>query len=197
MSKSSASDIDGWIAQAKRVQADIERSKITAREIVQQAEGGNTLKQRAVEASNKADLIEKEVAFNESLASILGELKSASNLAEEAKNHLVQGRLQESLRGLQRARAAASKLRRVEGTKAHGLLRSRIDSVQGALVEQAVGRSKQLLLFDSMKHCLTKGKDGQGMHNDCTKQTPYADPAQDKPISTLRQSLAFCQTWTK
>ncbi|KAG9901669.1 hypothetical protein KCU94_g7814, partial [Aureobasidium melanogenum] len=43
LSKDIAPDVDGWIAQAKKLQADIEQSKATARDIVAQAEAGKAL----------------------------------------------------------------------------------------------------------------------------------------------------------
>ena len=163
MSRDSAPDIDNWIAQAKRVQADIERSKLAAREIIQQAESGRHLQERATEAGNKVDLLQKEVGFNESLASILGEIRSISGGLEDAKADVVHGNLEQALAKLQPARHATESIRRVENTRAYGLVQNRIRNVHDSLIESVKSSADQLVDVDVPRKRVKIGSDVQGI----------------------------------
>jgi len=145
LSKDSASDIDGWIAQAKQVQADIERSKQAAREIVQQAEANTSLKERVLDATAKVGLLDKEVAFNESLTAILDDIRSTSTVLNEAKNDIVKSKIATALSRLQTANAAVGRLEKVTSTRAYELLQRRLVAVKASLQEETVTLSNQLI----------------------------------------------------
>lgn len=67
VSKQEAGDVDGWIEQAKRLQADIARCKEDARNIVQEHERIEALFNVQDQARNKTVLLEAELAFNVTL----------------------------------------------------------------------------------------------------------------------------------
>lgn len=115
------------------------------------------------------------MAFNESLACILEEIRTASDVTDDAKKDVVQGQLQSALEKIKAARSAATKLRRIEGTRAHGLLRSRIENVQAALVERTTGFAKELLRFDIQEQRLKTSKTLQGKCCSCSSVCAVAD----------------------
>lgn len=67
VSRQEAGDVDGWIEQAKRVQADIARCKEDARHIVQEHQRIEALRAARDEARNKSRLLETEISFNGAL----------------------------------------------------------------------------------------------------------------------------------
>ncbi|PGH15698.1 hypothetical protein AJ79_02292 [Helicocarpus griseus UAMH5409] len=76
LSRETASDVDGWISQAKQLHEDIERSRSTAREIVRQHEKGQQLQSQATDASKKVKLLENEIAFNEAVTRNLEDIRT-------------------------------------------------------------------------------------------------------------------------
>lgn len=155
ISKSSASDVDEWIAQAKKVQADIERSKITAREIVQKAEAQETVKQQTRELANKASLLEKEVSFNESLTAIFGRIRSCCDELDRAKGEAVKGQIESGLSGLQAAKRIREGLQGIRNTQTYVLLQNKIDNVQSGLVDVTTGYANRLLLVNETNRTIS------------------------------------------
>jgi len=145
LSKDSAADIDGWIAQAKQVQAEIERSKLAAREIVEQAEANHVLNERTVDAMAKVGLLEKEVAFNGSLIAILDDIRSTSTVLNDAKDDVVGSKIVTALDRTRTADAAIDRLERVTSTRAYELLRRRLGAVKASLQEETVALSNRLV----------------------------------------------------
>ncbi|KAI4290578.1 MAG: hypothetical protein L6R35_000141 [Caloplaca aegaea] len=90
-SKHSAQDIDGWISQAKQLRNDIQTVRRSAEEIVSKAKQDEELQQALHDAGSKLRLLEEEVAFNQTLTTILEQIrgirrdiKQAHNLVNEA-----------------------------------------------------------------------------------------------------------------
>jgi centromere/kinetochore protein ZW10 len=134
LSSQSAPDIDGWITQAKQLQADIERSKATAREIVQEAEAGKTLKAHVVDASSKVELLRKELDFNVTLADTLEQLQIISGLLDSAQNAASEGSLSQSLEKLGNAHKIIGQLDSYENTRFAGLVQRRASQLKESLV---------------------------------------------------------------
>ncbi|QSS62211.1 hypothetical protein I7I51_04388 [Histoplasma capsulatum] len=76
LSRETASNVDGWISQAKQLHEDIERSRSAAREIVRQHEIGQQLQSQVMDASKKVELLENEITFNEILARNLEDVRT-------------------------------------------------------------------------------------------------------------------------
>ncbi|KLJ10717.1 hypothetical protein EMPG_13911 [Blastomyces silverae] len=76
LSRDTASDVDGWISQAKQLHEDIERSRSTARDIIRQHEIGQQLQSQVTDASKKVELLENEIAFNEAVARNLEDIRT-------------------------------------------------------------------------------------------------------------------------
>lgn len=161
--------MDGWIVQAKQLQADIERSKAAAQEIVRQAEAGRSSKNRANDTSSKVNLLENELAFNGSLANILGQLKNISIVLDDARDAIVKGQIQAAVAKVQDADAAIGGLRLVENTRPYGLTRNRIRDVKAAVVEAATASAKSLIRVNTAHHSITIYNQAPGNIPQCTK----------------------------
>jgi protein transport protein DSL1/ZW10 len=122
--------VDGWIAQAKQLQEDIERSKAAAHSIVQEAEDAKILQGRIYDASAKVGLLENELAFNSKLDEALRDAKRVSELLDRAQDGLIHDRVLEGLGFVDQANAVLSELESYEGNRAVGLLRHRATQIR-------------------------------------------------------------------
>lgn len=163
LSKDIAPDVDGWIAQAKKLQADIERSKATARDIVNQAEAGKALKDKAYDASNKVRLLEKEVAFNESLATTLDLIRSSCRILDSADQALSTNHLRAALDSIKQCDQSANALSVVQDTRAVGLLQMRTSRFKATLLDKTTTLAQSLIQCDLEKHTVTINSRASGM----------------------------------
>ncbi|KAL8991067.1 MAG: hypothetical protein Q9177_000428 [Variospora cf. flavescens] len=85
-SKHSAQDIDGWISQAKQLRNDIQTARRSAEEIVSKAKQDEELQQALHDAGSKLRLLEEEVAFNQTLTTILEQIRGIRRDIRQAHN---------------------------------------------------------------------------------------------------------------
>ncbi|KAL8975718.1 MAG: hypothetical protein Q9197_000060 [Variospora fuerteventurae] len=85
-SKHSAQDIDGWISQAKQLRNDIQIARRSAEEIVNKAKRDEELQQALHDARSKLRLLEEEVAFNQTLTTILEQIRGIRRDIRQAHN---------------------------------------------------------------------------------------------------------------
>ncbi|KAL3472189.1 hypothetical protein BJX99DRAFT_262499 [Aspergillus californicus] len=77
---------EDWISQAKQLHIDLERSRLTAREIVKQHENTSPLRLKAHDAAAKVNLIEKEIVFNQAVTNTLEEVQNLCQRLDAARN---------------------------------------------------------------------------------------------------------------
>lgn len=148
MSRDAAPDIDGWIAQAKQLQADIERSRATAHDIVQQAEAGRTLHANVEDASSKVTLLKNELAFNDTLTATVERIKQASDLLDKAQDAAVEHDIIEALNKMKQADDYIIHLGPFRDTRVAGVLHKRVSQLREALAENTMGAWNLLLVVD-------------------------------------------------
>jgi len=135
-SRGVAPDVDGWIQQADKLQADIQRSKTTAKEIVQQAEQAVELRRKHEDVSRKADLLRKEVAFNQRLETVLASIQGIFNKIVHAQSALKEGQLKSSLEQVKDIEISLAELRKIENTSVVDVLSRRASSLRDGLVAE-------------------------------------------------------------
>ncbi|KAG9559003.1 hypothetical protein KCU79_g8555, partial [Aureobasidium melanogenum] len=155
LSKDIAPDVDGWIAQAKKLQADIEQSKATARDIVAQAEAGKALKEKTHDAGNKVRLLEKEVAFNESLVTTLELIRSSCRILDDADQAYVNNDLRTALGHLKRCDESIAALSAVQDTRAVGLLQTRSSRFKANFLDKTTTLAQSLIQCDTDSRSFT------------------------------------------
>ncbi|KAI9686633.1 MAG: ribosome biogenesis protein ytm1 [Bathelium mastoideum] len=140
LSREAAPDIDGWIAQAKQLQADIERSKATAREIVQQAEASKALDDKINDASSQVGLLKEELAFNGILSEKLTRIKEASKVLNDAQNSVITKDIPAALDGLDRVGKILADDSLAGSARVYDLLQNRTKRLRDDLVKESLER---------------------------------------------------------
>ncbi|EKG14672.1 RZZ complex subunit Zw10 [Macrophomina phaseolina MS6] len=159
LSRDAAPDIDGWIAQAKQLQADIERSRATAHDIVQQAEAGKSLHSHVQDASSKVALLRNELAFNDTLTATVERIKQASDLLDKAQDAAAKHSIIEALDNLKRADDYIIHLGPFRDTRMAGVLHKRANQLREVLAENALGAWSLLLVVDTAEKRVTINKE--------------------------------------
>ncbi|KAL5050387.1 hypothetical protein BDW71DRAFT_173756 [Aspergillus fruticulosus] len=75
LSRDNNFNIDAWISQAKQLHLDLERSRLTAREIVKQHENTRPLQLKVDDAAAKVELVEREIVFNQAVTDTLEQVQ--------------------------------------------------------------------------------------------------------------------------
>ncbi|KAF2725702.1 hypothetical protein K431DRAFT_281066 [Polychaeton citri CBS 116435] len=148
LSQAAAPDIDTWILRAKELQADILRSRDTAREIVAEAEAGQVLKEKAQDAGSKVKLLQAEVAFQDTLAGSLEHIKYANGLLEKAREAVVGLDAEKAFMRLEDADASIAGLQAIEGSRPYEVLRKRAVDVRENISETATAAWHGLVALD-------------------------------------------------
>lgn len=148
-SRGTAPDIDGWISQAKQLQADIEESRASARQIVRQSEAEKSLEGQVNDASSKVDLLKGEVFFNETLAETLEQIERIHQLLYSVQEATLGDRLLDAIVWLEKAQEEIGMLRTFENTRVVKILRGKATDIHGAIVETIDDCWKALLRMDT------------------------------------------------
>ncbi|KAL1595834.1 ribosome biogenesis protein ytm1 [Paraconiothyrium brasiliense] len=155
VSREAASDVDGWMTQARKLQADIKRSQETAKEIVQQAESGKEKTAKVQDAASKVSFLHSEIAYNESLVQVVEQLKDISTLVESAQDAAVRNNILYALERLEDADSAFKRLGPFENTRVVGLLKTKSDQLKSAIVENITEIWNSLLLVNTAERKIT------------------------------------------
>jgi centromere/kinetochore protein ZW10 len=148
-SREAASDVDGWIAQARKLQGDIKRSQETAHDIVKQAEAARERASRVQDATSKVSLLYSEIAYNETLVQVVERLRDISTLLDAAQDAAVHGNVLHALDRLEDADTAFKSLESFESTRAVGVLQTKASQLRAAIVEDVTDSWNALLTVDS------------------------------------------------
>ena len=134
-SRETAPDVDGWISQAKHLQAEIEESRALAREIVRQSDAGKTLDDRVGDASSKVDLLKGEVMFNETLVKTLEHIQRIHHLLNSVQEAALGDRLVDAIVLLEKAQEEIGLLRSYENTTISTILKGKAAELNKAVIE--------------------------------------------------------------
>ncbi|KAI9841198.1 MAG: hypothetical protein M1837_000925 [Sclerophora amabilis] len=155
LSRDCASDVDDWLAQARQLRDDIEKSKSLAREILQYAEDEKRLQERVTDAANKASLLDAEVNFNASLAEALELMHLVENRLDVAHESILANQVSEAIGGLNEAEEELESLRNFETTNVVGLLHQRIAHLRGSLGQTLEDHWNTLITVDRVAQVIT------------------------------------------
>lgn len=133
LSRSTAGNLDGWISQAKRLQHDIDESKITAKHILEEGSKSHELHEKEKDAASKAELLRTELAFNETLIGALEQIQIATGLLDKAKNAEAENELVEAVKELGNAQRVVAELNGLQSSRLGGLLTRRATQIKEGL----------------------------------------------------------------
>ncbi|PWY86140.1 centromere/kinetochore protein Zw10 [Aspergillus heteromorphus CBS 117.55] len=164
LSRENNFDADGWISQAKQLHADIERSRVTAREIVEQHEKTNPLQLRVEDASAKVDLIETEIAFNQAVASALKEVQSLCGQLDEGRTALDEGRIMPAIEILEATEQAITQSSHFSNTNVLHILLESVAGLRKDVMEAVRNRwNKQLNIDKTEGKMVVSDNDGDSL----------------------------------
>jgi centromere/kinetochore protein ZW10 len=169
LSRQSAPDLDGWISQAKQLQKDIEHSKATAHEIVQEAEAGKTLQAHVHDASSKVGLLKRELDYNVTLADVAEQLQITAGLLDTTQHLTSQNELLEALSKLGEANAVISQLDAFDNARFAGLIQRRAAQIKELLVAKILECWSSLVITRSstrqvIVHAQLQSKASSALH---------------------------------
>lgn len=134
-SRETAPDVDGWISQAKQLQAEIEESRALAREIVKQSDAGKALDDRVRDAASKVDLLKGEVIFNETLVKTLEQVQRIHQSLDSVQEAAIGDRLIDAIEWLGKAHEEIGLLRSFENTTITTILKGKAAELNKAIIE--------------------------------------------------------------
>ncbi|KAI1746075.1 hypothetical protein F4680DRAFT_9779 [Xylaria scruposa] len=97
INEETASDVSQWVANAKSLEEDINRTRTWASEIVRRSEAPDVSGKTTQEAEDKVDFLRQESAYNNQLYSTLASIKGVSRLLDEAETARDERRILQSL----------------------------------------------------------------------------------------------------
>ncbi|KAF2169073.1 hypothetical protein M409DRAFT_21084 [Zasmidium cellare ATCC 36951] len=137
ISRTSSTDIDTWITRAKQLQADILHSREVARAIVQESEEAQELKRKEEDKRRQAELLEKEVEFQESVGTRLEHVRFANGVLGRVREALVEGDVGSALKRLEEGEESVEGLGEGEGG-VKGVLKRKVEGLRES-VKESVG----------------------------------------------------------
>ncbi|KAF2644286.1 hypothetical protein P280DRAFT_421130 [Massarina eburnea CBS 473.64] len=155
VSREASSDVDGWIAQARKLQGDIKRSQETAQEIVKQAEASKGKTERVQDAASKVSFLHAEMSYNESLVRVVEQLQDISTLLDSAQDAAVHSHIIHALERLEDAEGAFRGLGPFENARVVGLLKTKADGLRSAIVENITEFWHGLVMVDTTEKKIT------------------------------------------
>ncbi|OQE06076.1 hypothetical protein PENVUL_c020G00308 [Penicillium vulpinum] len=151
LSRENTFDADDWIIQAKQLHADIERSRLTAREIVAQHEHTEPLQAKVEDARAKVALVETEIAFNQAVAGTLEEVHRLCQQLETGRAALRNGQITTAIEQLESTDAAVGKDAFFTNTNVMGILSDEVSLLRSEIVEALRSRWADQLKVDRQK----------------------------------------------
>lgn len=119
---------------------------------MQEAEKGKAYTARVQDAASKVSLLHTEIAYNESLARVVEQLRDISTVLDSAQGAVVHGHLIHALDTLEDADGAFKRLGSFESTRAAGVLRTKEDQLKKAIIENVTESWNGLVHVDITNH---------------------------------------------
>ncbi|KAJ5614261.1 hypothetical protein N7528_007915 [Penicillium herquei] len=141
-------DADDWIIQARQLHEDIERSRVTAREIVTQHEQTKPLQAKVDDAHAKVGLIETEIVFNQAVAETLEEVQRLCQQLESGRAALGTGQIMVAIEHLESTSSAIEKDTPFSNTNVMGILSEETTRLRNEIEEAVNLRWKEQLNVD-------------------------------------------------
>ncbi|KAJ6172014.1 Retrograde transport protein Dsl1 C-terminal [Penicillium chermesinum] len=151
LSRENTFDADDWIIQAKQLHADIERSRVTAREIVAQHEQTKPLRAKVEDAGAKVGLIETEIAFNQAVAETLEEVQQLFQQLAAVRAALASHQIAIAIENLEAAQAGLSKNASFSNTNVMDILLAEAAKRRNEVEEALRARWNQQLQINGSK----------------------------------------------
>ncbi|KAL4949337.1 hypothetical protein BDW69DRAFT_76524 [Aspergillus filifer] len=155
LSRDNNFDIDDWISQAKQLHADLERSRLTAREIVKQHENTKPLQLNVQDAAAKVGLVETEIVFNQAVTDTLEEVQGICQQLDATRTLYQEGQITTAIDNLEAIEHAISLDSCFKNTNVRGILSETVSALRHEIVECLRSRWHKYLDLDHKQGRLT------------------------------------------
>ncbi|KAL5362356.1 hypothetical protein BJX96DRAFT_177082 [Aspergillus floccosus] len=155
LSRENDFDTDGWISQAKQLHADIERSRVTAREIVEQHGHTKPLQLKVEDAAAKVQLIETEIAFNQAVTDTLEEVQRLCQQLDAGRATLAEGKIMSAIDTLEETEKAVRSESLISNTNVSHVLLQNVSDLRREITDRLRNRWTEQLLVDKKNGTLT------------------------------------------
>jgi protein transport protein DSL1/ZW10 len=151
LSRESAPNVDGWISQAKQLHADIERSRVAARKIIQDHEHGRSLQSNVQDASAKVHLLRGEIQFNDVLINTLGVVQDLDARFSDVKDSLANDHFLEAISRLDEIHSSIKRLGSLKNSRVVRLLEERAADMRKYILEDVQRIWNSLVVVDRIQ----------------------------------------------
>ncbi|KAL4878499.1 hypothetical protein BJY04DRAFT_209193 [Aspergillus karnatakaensis] len=155
LSRDNDFDVDNWISQAKQLHTDLERSRLTAREIVKQHENTKPLQLKVEDASAKIDLVEREIVFNKAVTDTLEEVQSVCQQLDTTRTLYQDDQITAAIDSLEAIEKALDSDSCFKNTNVMGLLQENVATLRQEFVDFLHDRWVKALQLDHKQGKLT------------------------------------------
>lgn len=154
LSRNAAADVDGWIAQARKLQRDIDHSQQTARDIVTQTQGNKERTARVQDCASKVSLLHSEIAYSRALGDVVEQLKAICTLLDSAQHAATCGEVMAALHTVDEAAAAFSGLGTYGTTRVAGVLKTKEAQLRKHIAGTVTASWDNFIRVDSAAHTI-------------------------------------------
>ncbi|WEW61335.1 ribosome biogenesis protein ytm1 [Emydomyces testavorans] len=165
LSRETVTNVDDWMTQAKQLHQDIERSRLTAREIVTLHEKGRNLCNRASDAQSTVDRLREEIAFNGVLLEALEEARSIDDQLAAAQLALGQNQWIRSIELLEEITGSLTRTKLPQQTNVVGLLSTKAADLRASIAISLRTGWKSLVKVDPSSNEITITLSSSGTPN--------------------------------
>lgn len=164
ISRECAPDVDGWISQAKQLRDDVRQSQEQARQIVGEAQQADQLEEEANDAANKVALLDKELAFNQGLATTLDRLQALRHTLDSIQSAILDDQLLHAVDLLRNAKESVASTHVLRTATVAVVFRSRIIDLRKETAEKLISCWDEYINVDTDACCITiRGLSDQGL----------------------------------
>ncbi|KAL6236076.1 hypothetical protein BDW75DRAFT_207670 [Aspergillus navahoensis] len=149
LSRDNDFNIDAWISQAKQLHSDLERSRLTAREIVKQHENTKPLQLKINDAAAKVELVEREILFNQAVTDTLEQVQGLCQQLDAIRSLYEDGHLMAAIDKLEAIEQAINLDSCFKNTNVMTLLTENVAAMRREIVEFLRGRWQCHLELDN------------------------------------------------
>ncbi|KAK8101904.1 centromere kinetochore protein [Apiospora kogelbergensis] len=135
INEETAPDVQSWVANAKTVEDDINRSRALANEIVRRAEAPEVSGQTIRETEEKADFLQREVVYNQQVREALASIKHVNGVLDQVEQARNERRVLDSLHLLEKSWTALDAVRVGKSCRVMKILDMRAFELKSAVHE--------------------------------------------------------------
>ncbi|KAK8856774.1 Centromere/kinetochore Zw10-domain-containing protein [Apiospora arundinis] len=135
INEETAPDVQSWVANAKTVEDDINRSRSLANEIVRRAEAPEVSGQTIRETEEKVHFLQREVVYNQQVREALNSIKHVNGLLDQVEQARNERRVLDSLHLLEKSWTALDAVRVGKSCRVMKILDMRAFELKSAVHE--------------------------------------------------------------